>query len=496
MPKAKCLWATALVALCVALLSGAAVAQDSWALVDQAVPAALIWDQTAPASVEVTNDGTTTWDSTYGLASAEGVTGAAIPINRWGVTVVAIQGVTVGPAANYVFDFDNIGPPMTTLAYNAPVGITAAGAIAGFDNNYLLAHPITPTATLIVTDTAENSTVVTRFSDIQSGVWANDWAAFWIEELAGRVPVVVQGYENGTYRGTVRVDRGAMAVYMQRTLKLVTAPYQGKFSDVLSNFWAALEIEALVDAGIVQGFENGTYRPALIVARDAMAVYVARALVGGINVPTGPATATFSDVPDYDPGPAHWAYDEIEYTVAAGVVQGYENGTYRPGLPVDRGQMAVFAWRGFMMATGTAVVLAGPAITAEDPVAATWNGWTSSDTAPASAPGYAYVGFDALRLDTNLVYPDTPTGVWEIDFELLGGATPTTVAASATVSLDATDITAAWDAGRASGDPYLYVIWDIPTGLAAGDYTLVVKVGDGTGAKYAIARKPTLTLTE
>jgi hypothetical protein len=482
MPKAKYLWATALVALCVALLSGAAVAADSWAVVDQDIPAALIWDQVAGASAEVTNDGTTTWDSTYGLASAEGVTGAAIPINRWGVTVVAIQGVTVAPAANYIFDFENVAPPITTLAYNAPVGITAAGVVAAFDNSYLLAHPITPTATLIPTDTVEDGTIVNRFSDIQSGVWNNDWAAFWVEELAGRVPMVVQGFPNGTYRGTLQVDRGAMAVYMFRTLQLPTAPYQGLFTDVASGFWAALEIEALVDAGIVQGFvppPNGIYQPATVVTRDAMAVYVARALVGGLVIPTGPAEQTFTDVADRDPGPAHWAYDAIEYTVAQGIVGGYPEGTYKPTLPVDRNQMAVFVWRGFMMATGTAVVLAGPAITAEDPDTTNWIGWTSSDIAAASAPGYGYVGFDAMRLGTNLVHPDTPTDIWEVKFELLDA--DETVVDSAIEELTASDIEDARDAAMATGDPYLIVVYPLPTGLDAGGYELRVSVTNPTG---------------
>jgi hypothetical protein len=271
-----------------------------------------------------------------------------------------------------------------------------------------------------------------------------------------------------------------MAVYMQRTLKLVTAPYQGKFSDVLSSFWAALEIEALVNAGIVQGFENGTYRPALIVARDAMAVYVARALVGGIVVPSGPAEQTFTDVADYNPGPAHWAYDAIEYTVAQGIVQGYPNGTYRPSLAVDRNQMAVFVWRGFMMATGTAVVLAGPAITAEDPDTTDWIGWTSMDIAPASAPGYGYVGFDAMRLGTNLLHPDTPTDVWEIKFELLDA--DETVVGSTIVELTASDIEDARDAAMATGDPYLIVVCPLPTGLDAGGYEGRVSVTDETGA--------------
>jgi hypothetical protein len=113
------------------------------------------------------------------------------------------------------------------------------------------------------------------------------------------------------------------------------------FSDIPCDFWAAREIAACVDAGIVKGFDDGTYRPAIAVGRDQMAVYIARAVAGGDSqVPAGPPTATFSDVPtDF------WAFRYIEYARSESIVTGYPNGTYEPTVPLDRGQMAVFIAR-------------------------------------------------------------------------------------------------------------------------------------------------------
>jgi PKD repeat protein len=113
-------------------------------------------------------------------------------------------------------------------------------------------------------------------------------------------------------------------------------------------FWALDQILACVDAGIVAGYPDGSYQPGNTVTRDQMAVYIARALAGGdAKVPTGPATATFSDVPtDY------WAFKYVEYAVDHDVVKGYSDGTYRPSDQVDRGQMSVFIARA--IATPTA----------------------------------------------------------------------------------------------------------------------------------------------
>jgi hypothetical protein len=120
-------------------------------------------------------------------------------------------------------------------------------------------------------------------------------------------------------------------------------------------YWAFDQIVACVDANVVKGYSDGTYKPADPVTRDQMAVYTSRALAGGdANVPTGPATATFSDVPtDY------WAFKYVEYAAAQNVVQGYSDGTYKPTDQVDRGQMAVFIARSIYMPTAARLDLTG-----------------------------------------------------------------------------------------------------------------------------------------
>jgi hypothetical protein len=120
------------------------------------------------------------------------------------------------------------------------------------------------------------------------------------------------------------------------------------YSDLTWDYWAYDEIEACSEAGIVSGYADGTYRPQQVITRDQMAVYIARALAGGDKlVPPGPTTATFPDVP-----PGYWAYRYVEYAAAREIVKGYSDGSYRPGLRLDRGQMAVFIARAIADPTG------------------------------------------------------------------------------------------------------------------------------------------------
>jgi hypothetical protein len=135
------------------------------------------------------------------------------------------------------------------------------------------------------------------------------------------------------------------------------------FGDVRPAHWAFAEIEACFHAGIVGGYDDGLYHPELAVTRDQMAAYIARALASGDeNVPTGPAEASFPDVPNATGGSAaHWAFRYVEYAVAHKVVAGYDDGLYHPDREVQRDQMAVYVARSLADPTGDeGVVLYAP----------------------------------------------------------------------------------------------------------------------------------------
>jgi hypothetical protein len=124
------------------------------------------------------------------------------------------------------------------------------------------------------------------------------------------------------------------------------------FPDVRPGHWAYCAVSTCYERGIVSGFPDGTYQPGLPVTREQMAVYVSRGIAGGdANMPTGPALPSFSDVPA-----DHWAYRHIEYAKANAVVEGYPDGSYRPTLTLDRGQMAVFIARSLVTPSGEAAI--------------------------------------------------------------------------------------------------------------------------------------------
>jgi len=236
-----------------------------------------------------------------------------------GVSAYGPQSPTDQEYSSFREQMDPFYARLTALAPNKPVIIAEFGCTAG--------------SKLIVPEVWADP----AFNDILGGRWPRLIGFSWWNEHW-------QNDDNPAHDSNMRVqDIPALAALIRTRLATdaVTTVARPDFADVPTDFWAYDQIEAAYTAGIVGGYPDGTYGPTLEVTRDQMAVYIARALAGGdADVPAGPATASFTDVPtDY------WAYKYIEYARAQGIIQGFPNGTNQPTLPLDRGQMAVFIAR-------------------------------------------------------------------------------------------------------------------------------------------------------
>jgi endonuclease YncB( thermonuclease family) len=114
------------------------------------------------------------------------------------------------------------------------------------------------------------------------------------------------------------------------------APPRGAgFTDVLPGGAHTEAIEAMAAAGVISGYPDGTFRPSNDVSRGQMASLLYRAL----DFP--PGTQSFVDTA----GTTHQT--AIAALASAGVVTGYLDGTFRPGNPISRGQMATMIARAF-----------------------------------------------------------------------------------------------------------------------------------------------------
>lgn len=111
-----------------------------------------------------------------------------------------------------------------------------------------------------------------------------------------------------------------------------------RFSDVPLDRSFYHEISWLANSGITSGYSDGTFRPLGTVNRDAMAAFLYR--FAGVKDFVASPSATFSDVRSSTPFSR-----EITWLATTEITGGYNDGTFRPGWPVNRDAMAAFLYR-------------------------------------------------------------------------------------------------------------------------------------------------------
>jgi hypothetical protein len=107
---------------------------------------------------------------------------------------------------------------------------------------------------------------------------------------------------------------------------------QTTFSDVRSDDWAAPFIRALVDRGVIAGFQDGSFRPNEPVTRAQFAALVEKAFD---RPPVREATC-FADLPS-----GYWATSAIDAAYREGFLSGYPKNIFNPAQPMPRAQVLV-----------------------------------------------------------------------------------------------------------------------------------------------------------
>jgi len=94
------------------------------------------------------------------------------------------------------------------------------------------------------------------------------------------------------------------------------------FPDVPADYWAYTEIMSLVEAGVVNGYPDGTFKPEFPVTRAEFAKMALLSLGYALEFPETPS---FPDLVKEE-----WYYGYVEGAVKHGLVKGYPDGTFQP----------------------------------------------------------------------------------------------------------------------------------------------------------------------
>lgn len=169
----------------------------------------------------------------------------------------------------------------------------------------------------------------------------SDTASHWAKESIDRAVKlgIVTGYQDGNFRPENVVTRGEFAVMLSRALQLEGEGDPLSFNDLDGiPAWAQSHVARAVAAGLIGGFEDGTFRSAGNLSRAQLAVMIARA--ADLKLDEADAL-TFNDG---DVIPA-WAQKEVAAAVKAGLIQGKEGNVFDPHATATRAQALTLIMR-------------------------------------------------------------------------------------------------------------------------------------------------------
>lgn len=172
--------------------------------------------------------------------------------------------------------------------------------------------------------------VVAGYIDIKG-----HWAEADIAEMtqAG----IVSGYANNAFYPNRSITRAEAVTVITNALNLTKASNTFRFSDVTASHWAYSNIALAVEAGIIQGYPNGTFKPDQATTRVEMAAMLANAMDIAMSQPT---SAPFTDVRT-----THWAANILATMKKDGWIEGYEDGSFKPEQIATRAEFVTFIAR-------------------------------------------------------------------------------------------------------------------------------------------------------
>jgi hypothetical protein len=177
-----------------------------------------------------------------------------------------------------------------------------------------------------------------RFSGVDS---TPDLDIDWYEDGYGELLTHLDVNDEGTELVTIDQYRDPVYTFISYNRVRRWDVLSCSFRDVRPTNPFFDEIEWMAAEGISTGYDDGTYKPAATVTRQAMSAFMFR--LAGTPLFLDPAAPTFGDVSASNP-----FFTEIEWMASEGITTGTPfspKPLYKPSAAVSRGAMAAFMYR-------------------------------------------------------------------------------------------------------------------------------------------------------
>lgn len=144
----------------------------------------------------------------------------------------------------------------------------------------------------------------------------------------------INGYPDGTFRPGKSMTRAEAASILAKLQRLsLTDSGKPAFSD--ANGWYNAVINAVVKAGYMKGYPDGSFKPDKPITRAEFATMLSHFM--SAKTASNPFTDT----------KGNWAQEAINKAYAQGIIKGYEDNTFHPAADVSRAEAVAMVNRTF-----------------------------------------------------------------------------------------------------------------------------------------------------
>ena len=172
-----------------------------------------------------------------------------------------------------------------------------------------------------------------KFTDIPADFWAAE-AVYALSDKG-----IINGVGNGAFAPFATVTRAQFAKMLAETFA-IEGSAKNSFTDVNADEWYAPYVGAASEAGIINGYPDGTFGVNNEITRQDAAVMIARALMYK-NINCKKAALSYSD----NDAIASYATEAVEIMLASGIMSGRENNSFAPYGNMTRAEAATVFYR-------------------------------------------------------------------------------------------------------------------------------------------------------
>lgn len=169
------------------------------------------------------------------------------------------------------------------------------------------------------------------FTDVSSEHWAHSYIQFVKDNK------IMQGYEDGCFRPDDNISREEWVKTVLTAFVIDTTDAVCAFADVTTDRWSYPYIAKAFEMIIINGISDSLFAPMQNISRqDAAVMFCRAARAAREGALSDIAISNFTDAAEI----ADYAMEPINMLYRLEIVNGYDDGTFRPNAPITRAEAA------------------------------------------------------------------------------------------------------------------------------------------------------------